>query len=116
MKNMTKRFLFKTYALLLLYLFCSCGNNNNNGPTEAEVKEAITKMHESYNATAPTDIIFESIKFGKSKKGLMDETVYPVEVKYIVNTIYSGHPNTDNVDKLYNFARNGVGGWDATGH
>jgi len=115
---MRKHFLFKTFVILLLYIFSGCGNNNDDrsGPTEAEVKEVITKMHESYNSAAPTDITFESVKFGKSKKGVLDETIYPVQVKYIVNTIYAGHPNTDNVDKLYNFASNGVGEWEATGH
>jgi hypothetical protein len=115
---MRNQFLFKTFILLLFYVFSSCGNNNddNGGPTEAEVKEVITRIHEWYNPAASTEIKFEKIKFGKPGKGVLDETVYPVQVKYIVNTIYSGHPNTDNVDRLYNFARNAIDEWEATGH
>jgi len=63
---MRKQFLFKAFVVLLFYIFSGCGNNiDNNGPTETEVKEVITKMHESYNPSVHTDITFESIQFGK---------------------------------------------------
>jgi hypothetical protein len=117
--------------VLCVGLGCGLGEKtsrpNSAGPTEADVKQFITRKEEA-SATGhggqagSVTLTFQNIRFGASREadrrdrlvnGITGSTVYPVRVKYTAHRTWPGGSQDQTIHRDYEFFQDQNGEWDS---